>query len=76
MASLIKLECFSATKQILNPVDICSPIKLLLYLSKILGLAPYSYTKSKSGHRIRVSAARTVYSLVIKHAIIQLMHNI
>ena len=63
-------------KQILNQVDNYSDIKPLLYLSKILELAPYTYTKSKLEYRIRISTAHTVHSLVIKHCIIQLMHSI
>ena len=65
MDSLIKLKCFSAMMKILNTVDIYSSIKSLLYLSKILGLAPYTYSKRKSEYRIRISTARTIRSLVM-----------
>ena len=65
MGGRIKLKCFSAMKEILNPLDIYSAIKPLLYLSKILGLAPFTYTKSKSEYRLRISTAGTIHSLIM-----------
>lgn len=65
MDRLIRSKCLSTMKQILNPVDIYSAIKPLFYLSKILGLAPFKYSNSKSESRIQISTAGTIHSLLM-----------
>jgi len=65
MGRLTSLKCFSTIKQTLSPKDIYSAIKPLFYFSKMIGLAPFTYTsttrrKSESG--IEISTFGTMHS--------------
>jgi hypothetical protein len=63
--SLTTIKCLGAMNQILNPVDIYSAGKPLSYLCKILGLSPFTYTKSKSEYRLRMLTAGIIHSIVM-----------
>ncbi|KAJ9593247.1 hypothetical protein L9F63_015193 [Diploptera punctata] len=65
MEKFIKFLDLSAFKRLMNTKDVYSATKPLYYLSKLLGLAPFSYNKNenhKAARRLHISTLGTLHS--------------